>query len=296
MRERNRQDSVLALCGLHFSDHGFHRLLWRAPLVDDAKLAHLGYRMDVAGRRRRADVEQLRRPFAHIDMRVFLEQHQSRRVGHHLLGDRAMKIQFAPNDHVGADELADPGQHVTFAIVVSLGGHGSVHRKQNDIDGHRCFQIRQDLIAVALIDGSDSDACRLSKGGQALNDLALKLLRLLPPHVQGQRRTVRGVPRCIAAIEDCFFKGGPSRRHGRERVRLRSQTGNERFHLLDLPVAARRCSGLAAGNQTGLSGRLPLRQIVEVALGHVFAIDHWLRRDRLADIHALRAARMERTA
>ena len=62
------------------------------------------------------DVEQVVGPVRYVDMRIFLEQHQSRGVAQRTLTDIAMQIELDADRHVRTDDLADMGQHVSSTM------------------------------------------------------------------------------------------------------------------------------------------------------------------------------------
>jgi hypothetical protein len=79
----------------------------------------------------------------HVDMRIFLEQHQRGGVAQGAFADVAMQVELDAHRHVGSDDLAHMGQQVAFAVVIALGHHGAVHGEQHAIDRHRRLEVGQ---------------------------------------------------------------------------------------------------------------------------------------------------------
>jgi hypothetical protein len=58
-----------------------------------------------------------------------------------------MQIELGPDGHVRPDDVADPRQQITFAIVVPVGDHRAVQEQQHAVHRQRRTQIRDQLVA-----------------------------------------------------------------------------------------------------------------------------------------------------
>ena len=230
MREGDGEDAVAALGRLHVLDEAPHRLDGRAPHADHPAVMdrHDWFRIAPVGGE--ADIEQFGCAFAHVDMRIFLEDHERIRVLDHLRGDRAVEVQLTADYGIRPDDPAHPGEQVALAVLIALRGHGAVHGQEHDIDRHRRAEVLQYLVAKALIDAAHGEARRLGESGEALHDLALALLGGGAPDMQRQAESGGGMPGGIAVEEHGVLEGLQTGRHGREGVGLGPEAGDKDFH------------------------------------------------------------------
>ena len=126
-----RQHAVLAFHRRELVDEAAHRLARGVEHADHAAVPGGHHRPGAALDGAFHDGEQIVGALRHVDMRIFLEQHQRGGVAQGALADVAMKVELDADRHVRPDDLAHMGQQVAFAVVVALGHHGAVHRQQH---------------------------------------------------------------------------------------------------------------------------------------------------------------------
>ena len=199
MGDRQRQHAVLAFHGHQLVDEAAHRFARGVEHADHAAVPGGHYRLGAALDGAFHHVEQVVGTVRHVDVRVFLEQHQGGRVPEGAWAQIAVQVELDADRQVRSDYLADMGQQVAFAVVVAFGHHGAVHRQHYRVDRHRGLQIGDDLVAEGLIDFLHGLAGGHGEGTQAFDDLPALGLRALAP--DGERRPEHrhvGAVACLA--------------------------------------------------------------------------------------------------
>ena len=141
--DRQRQHAVLAFHRLQLVDEAAHRLARGVEDADHAAVPGRHHRPGAALDGAFHHGEQVVGALGHVDMRVFLEQHQGGRRRAASVADVAMQVELDADRHVRTDDLADMGQEVAFAVVVALGHHGAVHGQEHAVDRQGGLQVGQ---------------------------------------------------------------------------------------------------------------------------------------------------------
>ena len=167
MNDGQGQDTVLSFhCG-HLIDERSHRLERRQVHADHAAVEQRHGGSNLALCAVCDDSKEIACPLANVRVRVLLEQHNRVRLPDHLRRDVAVQVQLDPDRCGRSDDLADPRDDIGFAVVVAVGDHGAVQTEQDDVDRHRGFEGRQQLVSQAFVHRPRRNTSRLRKGKQA---------------------------------------------------------------------------------------------------------------------------------
>ena len=183
--------------------------------------------------------EQILRPLADVDVGILLVGDERRRRLQHQRRDVAVEVELAAEHRVRTDDLAQAGQQVALAVVVALRHHGAVHVDEHEVERQRGLGLREDAIAIVLVDAANRPPGRLGEGAKALDDLVPSFLGTRAPDVQ---RLAEGRGRMagrIAVEERCVQVRLLARRQRGEGVGLGPETGDEDAHGHFLRMAAR---------------------------------------------------------
>ena len=171
-------------------------------------------------------------------MGILLVGDERARGFQHQRRDMAVQVELAAQYRVRPHDLAQAGQQVAFAVVVALGDHGAVHVDEHEVERQRRPGLREDAVAVILVDPADRPPRRLGEGAEAFHHLMPLLLRTLAPDVQRLAEGRGRVAGRIAIEERGFAVGLLAGRQRREGVGLGPETGDEHAHDHVLPQIA----------------------------------------------------------
>ena len=111
--------------------------------------------------------EQILRPLADVDVGILLVGDERRRRLQHQRRDVAVEVELATQHRVRADDLAQAGQQVALTVVVALRHHGAVHVDEHEVERQRGLGLREDSVAIVLVDAADRPPGRLGEGTKA---------------------------------------------------------------------------------------------------------------------------------
>ncbi len=230
MRQRQRQDAILAFGGHHVIDKGPHHRPLRRIHRDHPAIEIAHHRAGPAGGGIERQGKEVMRALGNVGMRVFLKTDDQVGGGQHGGRQVAMRVDLERDDRIVAQDVAGPRHQIALAIVIPIGDHRAVHRQHDDI-GPLTGDIGQDGIAELFISGAADQARGLRPGGQAVDNLPALRLARLPPDMQrhgagyGRNRSRRG-------RDQLGREGLPPGRDRREGVGFVRKGGQEHFHAL----------------------------------------------------------------
>ncbi len=235
MGDRQRQHAVLAFHRRKLVDEAAHRLARGVEHADHAAVPGRhdgpGAAFDGAFHHGEEIVGALR----HVDMRIFLEQHQRGRVAQGAFADVAMEIELGAHRNVRPDDPAHAGQKVAFAVVIALGHHGAVHRQQHAVDRHRGPEVGQDLVAEGFVDLLHRPAGGHGEGAQAFDHLPALGLGAAAPHRERRAEHRHVLAVAAFAVEAGLLEKLVAGGDGGEGVGLGAERGGkDLFHGRDL--------------------------------------------------------------
>ena len=255
MGDREREHAVLAFHRGQLVDEAAHRLARGVEHADHAAVPGGHYRFGTALDRALHHREQVFGAVRDVDVGIFLEQDKNSGVAKGAVADIAMEVELDPDRDVGADDLADMGQHVAFAVVIALGDHRAVHAQEYRIDRHGRLEVRHDLVAERLVDLLHRLAGRHGEGAEALDDLPALGFAALPPDRErcAEHRHVLAV--AALAIEAGVLEELVAGGNGGEGVGFGAETGGEDlFHGRTLAACGRGVSAITLCSPAGTDG------------------------------------------
>jgi hypothetical protein len=237
VRDRDGENTVLALPRLHAVDEPAHRLPRRVVDPDHPAVVERHHGLDLALRGRRAEVHEFLRPLDEIGVGVLLVADQDIGMVDHPPRHVAVRIELAPDDGFRADERAHTGQKIALAVVVAVRHHGAVHAQQHDVDRQGLPEVVEQFVSKRLVRVPGRDPGRLREGAKSFDDLPVVGLGPLsrdPERSREQGRLVGMLPGAIGVIGEALEARGD----GRERVGLGRERSGENSHAISLPVAS----------------------------------------------------------
>ena len=227
MAERHREDAVLALERLHSHDELADRRHGGAVLRDHAAVVARHHWLHLAVDRVGDDRKQLGRALHRVGMRVFLVAHQNVGTVEHQRAQVAVQVELRTDRAFRADDRADPGQQVAFAVVVAVGHHRAMHVDQYGVERQGRLHTGEHLVAKGLVDRAHGRARGRGERGQALDHSPAARLGILAPDMHRRGEVGRLVLRRIAAPDAVLLVAAQAGRKGHELVGLGAEGADE---------------------------------------------------------------------
>ena len=129
-------------------------------------------------------------PGDEISVRKLQKRREDIRRRDALWRQMAVRVERGGHDHRGADNFADTGQQIAFAILDTARHHRAMQAKHHALHRQCCAKLVEDLIAQRLVDILAQIAPGFSPGGGALDQRESLTPRPRPQH-RDHRRTQR---------------------------------------------------------------------------------------------------------
>src|SRR5581483_621340 len=168
-----------------------------------------------------------------IDMRILLDEHDHIGGLDHRRRQVTVRIEQHAYLRAGSEDGACSAEDVALAVITARRHHGAMEEKERDVERLAGAQLRQDLLAILLVDPLQGRPGRLGVGEEAFHEsVAVARGQLFPDPGEHARLIVTAARGGIAAEGADFRESTPARRPWGEGIGLGDESRREHTHAL----------------------------------------------------------------